>query len=180
MPVRNEEAYIERSLGAVLDQSYGLEHLQVLVVDGQSDDRTRELAESMGRKSGADLRVLDNPGRTAPCAMNVGLREARGEVIVRVDGHCEIGEHYVAHAARRLLAGDADGVGGPLETVGETATARAIAAAMGSRFGVGGVAFRTAGEGTPDREPMAAAMARAVAVSPTVSSGPPTPSASPA
>ncbi|MEM1180060.1 MAG: glycosyltransferase family 2 protein [Acidobacteriota bacterium] len=152
MPVRNEEAYIERSLGAVLRQSYGLDRLEILLVDGLSEDRTRQLARDLAEARGADLRILDNPGRTAPCAMNVGLRQARGEVIVRVDGHCEIGEHYVAHAVRRLVGGEADGVGGPLETVGETETARAIAAAMGSRFGVGGVAFRTSGEGAPDRE----------------------------
>lgn len=156
MPVRDEELYLERSLGAVLGQSYGLDRLEILVVDGRSRDRTRQLAVELAKSRGADLRVIDNPEQTAPFAMNAGLRQARGQILVRVDGHCEIGPTYVENAVRRLQAQQADGVGGPLETVGETPTARAIAAAMSSRFGVGGVAFRVSfrdgGESAPDRE----------------------------
>ncbi len=143
MPVRNEAGFIELSLGSVLAQSYGLDAMEILIVDGMSDDDTRQrIADIQGRVPEADIRILDNPGRTAPYALNIGIREAGGDVVVRVDGHCEIGPHYVAHAVEHLKHG-ADGVGGPLETVGEGATARAIAAAMSSRFGVGGVAFRT-------------------------------------
>lgn len=143
MPVRNEGAYIDISLGAVLRQSWGTADLEVLVLDGMSDDDTRARVRAwQERRPEVDLRILDNPGRIAPCAMNVGLRAARGDVIVRVDGHCEIGEHYVAHAVAHLQRGS-DGVGGPLTTLGEGPTAQAIAAAMGSRFGVGGSAFRT-------------------------------------
>ena len=152
MPVRDEEAYLERSLGAGLDQSYGLDRLEILLVDGRSKDRTRQLAVELAEARGADLRIIDNPEQTAPFAMNAGLRQARGQILVRVDGHCEIGPAYVENAVRRLMAREADGVGGPLETIGETRTARAIAAAMSSKFGVGGVAFRTAGAGEPDRE----------------------------
>lgn len=143
MPVRNEGAFIEKSLGSVLRQSYGLERMQILVVDGMSDDDTRERVRRLEQDHpDAGIELLDNPGRIAPCALNVGLRRAHGEVIVRVDGHCQVGEHYVAHGVAHLANG-ADGVGGPLETLGETPTARAIALAMSSRFGVGGVAFRT-------------------------------------
>lgn len=153
MPVRNEGPYIDISLGAVLRQSWGLENMEILVLDGMSDDDTRQrVAAWQERFPHADLRVLDNPGRIAPCAMNVGLRAATGDVIVRVDGHCEIGVHYVAHAVAHLKHG-ADGVGGPLTTVGEGLTAVAIAAAMSSRFGVGGSAFRTTesdGDAAPD------------------------------
>ena len=143
MPVRNEGSFIDLSLGSVLGQSYGLERMEILVVDGMSDDDTRDRVRRLQQEhDGADIRILDNPGRIAPCALNVGIRHARGEIIVRVDGHCEVGEHYVAHAVAHLEHG-ADGVGGPLETLGDGPTAEAIAAAMSSRFGVGGVAFRT-------------------------------------
>ncbi|MCG8460674.1 MAG: glycosyltransferase family 2 protein [Holophagales bacterium] len=152
MPVRNEGAYIERSLGAVLAQSYGLGNMQILVVDGLSDDDTRErVAAIRERHPEATIELLDNPGRTAPCALNLGISRATGEVVVRVDGHCEIGTDYVANGVHHLSEGVADGVGGPLETVGETPTARAIAAAMGSPFGVGNSAFRTSEPGGPAR-----------------------------
>ena len=143
MPVRNEASFIELSLGSVLAQSYGLDAMEILIVDGMSDDETRKrIADIQNRVPEADIRILDNPSRTAPYALNIGAKEAAGEVVVRVDGHCEIGPHYVAHAVEHLRNG-ADGVGGPLETIGEGATAKAIAVAMSSRFGVGGVAFRT-------------------------------------
>ena len=158
MPVRNEGAYIDISLGAVLRQSWGLDNLEILVVDGMSDDDTRRrVAVWQEKMPEADLRVLDNPGRIAPCAMNVGLKAARGEVLVRVDGHCEVGAHYVAHAVAHLRHG-ADGVGGPLTTLGQGITATAIAAAMSSPFGVGGSAFRTtARTGEPGGESESAA-----------------------
>jgi hypothetical protein len=86
---------------------------------------------------------VDNAGRIAPTGLNAALRVARGEIIVRVDGHCEIATDYVRRCVECLGREQVEGVGGPIETVGETAVARAIAAAMSSRFGVGGSAFRT-------------------------------------
>jgi succinoglycan biosynthesis protein ExoA len=97
------------------------------------------------RLAASDARVtlVDNPGRIAPTALNAALAVARGEMVVRVDGHCEIAPDYVSRCVAHLAAGEADGVGGPLETVGETPIARVIAVAMSSGFGVGGAAFRT-------------------------------------
>ena len=146
MPVRNEAAYIERSLGTVLAQDYPADCLEILVVDGLSTDGTREavLAHAAQRPG---LRLLDNPGRIAPAALNVGLSQARGEIVVRVDGHCEIAPDYVRRCVEHLQAGfegaPIEAVGGPIETVAESDEAAAIALAMSSWFGVGGSAFRT-------------------------------------
>jgi hypothetical protein len=74
--------------------------------------------------------------------LNAAIAQARGEIVVRVDGHCEIARNYVSRCVHHLRAG-VDAVGGPLETVGETPCARAIALAMSSTFGVGNAAFRT-------------------------------------
>ncbi|HLA24159.1 MAG TPA: glycosyltransferase family 2 protein [bacterium] len=151
MPVRNEVRHIQASLDAVLTQDYPAGRMEVLVVDGMSEDETREIVRRTveHRHPGAPpVALLDNPSRIVPAGLNIGLRRARGEVIIRVDGHCEIARDYIRQCVRSLARTDADCVGGPIETVGETPVAQAIAAAMSSPFGVGNAAFRT----TRDRE----------------------------
>jgi len=146
MPVRNEAAYIARSLGAVLAQDYPADCLEILVVDGMSNDGTRQAVLA---QAAADprVRLLDNPAGIVPPGLNIGIGQARGEIIVRVDGHCEIASDYVRRCVQHLLAGHdgapVEAVGGPIETIGETDEAAAIALAMSSWFGVGGSAFRT-------------------------------------
>ena len=148
LPVRNEEAYIRGALDSLLAQDYPPERTEILVVDGQSDDRTREIVETIANdRPDPAIRLVDNPERIAATALNRGLVEARGEIVARVDGHCEVQPGHLEAAVEALHADQADCVGGPVETVGETPTAKAIAAAMASRFGVGDSAFRV----DPDR-----------------------------
>ncbi len=142
MPVRNEAAYIERSLGAVLSQDYPPEKLQIIVADGMSDDGTRQLLQDFQAQH-PQLTVIDNPGRIVPKALNAAIPLARGEILIRVDGHCQVAQDYVRCCVQHLQGGEVDGVGGPTETVGETRLARWIALAMSSPFGVGGSSFRT-------------------------------------
>lgn len=142
MPIRNEADFIARSLGAVLSQDYPSDRLDVIVADGCSDDGTEELVRAI---AASDLRVtlVANTGRIVATGLNQALALAKGEIIVRVDGHCEIAPDYVRNCVTHLRRGEADGVGGPLETVGQNPIARAIAVAMSSAFGVGNSAFRT-------------------------------------
>jgi succinoglycan biosynthesis protein ExoA len=139
--VRNEAAFIERSLGAVLAQDYKRDRMEVIVADGMSDDGTRALIESFQRDY-RNLRLIDNPQRIVSTGLNAALREVKGEIIVRVDGHCEIASDYVSRCVSHLTNNQAECVGGPVETIGESYTAQAIAAAMSSPFGVGGSGFR--------------------------------------
>ena len=143
MPVRNDALFIERSLRAVLAQDYAQDRMEVIIADGLSEDGTREIigAVSKGRPN---VSLIDNPGRIVSTGLNAGLRLAKGDIIVRVDGHCEIASDYVRRCVEHLAADEIDCVGGPLETLGETYRARVIAAAMSSTFGVGGSAFRVA------------------------------------
>lgn len=134
MPVRNEEDFIARSLGAVLAQAYPPEAMEILVVDGDSTDATREVIRSL---PGAErVRIVPNPARNQAAGMNAALRVARGEIIVRVDGHTIIAPDYVRQCVATLDETGADNVGGCMTPVGVTPTGKAIAAAARSRFAV--------------------------------------------
>lgn len=134
MPVRNEEGFIARSLGAALAQDYPPERVEVIVADGQSEDHTREVIASL---PGAErVQVVDNPQRRQAFGLNLALRQARGEIIVRVDGHTIIAPDYVRQCVQALQESGAVNVGGRMEPLGATPMGRAIAAAGASRFGV--------------------------------------------
>ncbi|HLH29636.1 MAG TPA: glycosyltransferase family 2 protein [Terriglobia bacterium] len=141
MPIRNEEQYIAEAVTAVLNQTYPSDKIEILVVDGMSDDRTRQIINSL--PSASSIRILDNPKRIVPAGLNIGIRAARGEIIARVDGHAVIEPSYVASVVSMLNGGNLACVGGPIETVNSTFTGKTIAEAMSSRFGVGNSAFRT-------------------------------------
>lgn len=143
MPVRNESEFIERGLRAIFSQTYPDDLLEIIIADGQSTDHTRRMIESLKDETQIPITVIDNPRRIAPTGLNLAVANARGEIIIRVDGHCEIEPDYVANCVKYLRTGRAEGVGGPIETIGENTVARAIALAMSSTFGVGGSAFRT-------------------------------------
>lgn len=141
MPVRNEGGYIQRSLPAVLAQDYPQERMEILVVDGMSGDGTREYIYDQQRHI-PNLYLLDNPAYIVPVGLNIAIAKAKGEIVVRVDGHCVIAPDYVRRCVEYLEREPVVGVGGPMETVGETPIARTIALAMSSPFGVGNSAFR--------------------------------------
>jgi glycosyltransferase involved in cell wall biosynthesis len=141
LPIRNEELYLRRSLDAVLRQDYPQEKVETIIADGMSTDGSREIIREY-QAAHPSISLIDNPGKIAPIGLNQALALARGEIIIRVDGHCEIAPDYVRHCVQHILEEAVDGVGGAMETVGETWVAQAIALAMSSRFGVGDSAFR--------------------------------------
>lgn len=149
MPVRNEAAFIKRSLEAVLAQNYPHERIEIIVADGMSTDSTREIVQSIqARHADCNLLLINNPGKIAPAGLNVAIAQAQGAIIVRVDGHCEIAQDYIKSCVKHLLNDSIECVGGPIETMGETTIGRIIAVALRSPFGVGGATFRTANDKT--------------------------------
>jgi len=150
VPVRNEERHVERCLYSLARQEYPRERLEVIVVDGRSDDATRPIVSRFAAETTMDVRLLDNPRRATAAGLNIGLQAAHGDVIVRVDGHAALAPDYVRRGVAALTETGADCVGGVIESEGDTYLGRAIALAMSSRFGVGGAAFRVGGEGPAD------------------------------
>lgn len=135
MPVRNESAAIRAALGSALAQTY--DPIEVLVVDGESQDDTREQVAAMSAQD-PRIRLLHNPERAISPALNVALAAARGTYLARMDGHATVNPEYVANGVAHLLA-DAQlaAVGGIRAGQATTPTGRAIALALSSPFGVG-------------------------------------------
>jgi len=175
LPIRNEASSIAEVLRAVLNQDYSRDLIELIVADGMSDDGTREIVRELAEQD-PRLRLLDNPRRTTPAGLNVGIRAARGAVIVRGDGHGVLPPNYVRECVAVLSGaqggqeekqkvesrkqksedeGDGRGtkvgpllvVGGALDSVGRGGVGEAIAIAMRSKFGVGNSPFRTLDSG---------------------------------
>ncbi len=134
IPARNEEAAICAALDSVLAQTY--DHLQVVVVDGGSTDATRELIAGRMQRD-PRVEMLTNLVPSIPMSLNLALSQARGTWLVRVDAHSTVPPTYVAQLVDRLREGTWAGVGGRKDGVGLVPAGRAIAAALGSKFGVG-------------------------------------------
>lgn len=143
VPCRNEATYIRGLLDSLLATSYPRDQLEVLIVDGMSDDGTRDVIAEYARRH-PWIRLLDNPKRTTPCALNLGICRARGTVILRMDAHAHYPPNYVADLVAWLERTGADNVGGACVTLpgAATVTARAIAAALAHPFGIGDARFR--------------------------------------
>lgn len=152
LPTYNEEEAIQECLEAILQQDYPHEHIEVLVVDGMSDDatvtRVKQVIEQAARQeqNGISFRILQNPARELASAWNLAAEQASGDVIALVVAHSVIAEDFVSRAVHHLQHDDADVVGGPYRMVGKGILGRAIAAAMSCPFGVGQSLYRYGGD----------------------------------
>jgi glycosyltransferase involved in cell wall biosynthesis len=144
VPIRNEEKYIGTCLKSLLEQSLPCDSYEIIVVDGRSSDRSKEIVEQI-QHDFPSVRCLDNPAAIAPVAMNIGIRNARGKVIIRADGHNFYPRTYIENCVKYLDQTGADNVGGPWLTVpaDKNFGARLVAAILSNPFGVGGSRFRT-------------------------------------
>jgi succinoglycan biosynthesis protein ExoA len=141
LPTLNEEKFIEDCLNGLLEQDYPTV-VEILVVDGRSTDRTREIVESYG----PPVRLLDNPRVTAAAAMNVGIEHCQTELFVRVDAHSTYATNYVSQSVKTSLETGASVVGGPMRPQGTTPFGEAVAAVTSSPLGVGPGKFHYATE----------------------------------
>ncbi len=143
IPCRNERAHIRGCLASVLATDYPRDRLEVLVADGMSTDGTGGLVAEIAQAH-PQVRLLANPGRIVPTALNLALREATGDVILRLDAHNEYPPEYVPRLVGWLVRTGADNVGGAWVTRpgANTVTAKAIAAALTHRFGIGNAQYR--------------------------------------
>ncbi|MEO9254422.1 MAG: glycosyltransferase, partial [Tepidiformaceae bacterium] len=145
IPCLNEERYIVNLLDSLAAQDYGANGIEVLVADGGSTDRTRELVRDYPSKF-SRLELVDNPRRITVGGLNAGMDEARGDCWIIIGAHSHVRMDFVRASVEALKRTGAACVGGPIDTVGEGVAGKAIAAAMSSPFGVGNAKFRYADE----------------------------------
>jgi hypothetical protein len=143
LPCRNEVRSIGSCLESILASAYPREQLQVLVADGMSDDGTREIIEQYAANH-PYITLLDNPDHITPTGLNIALRAATGDVIMRMDAHATYPPEYIPRLVAALEETGADNVGTVVVTLpgDETAVARAIALGLSHPLGVGNSHFR--------------------------------------
>lgn len=145
IPCYNEERFIATVLENLLPQ-YPLSRFEIIVIDGMSEDGTRETVERfIAQHTEARVRLIDNPERNIPAALNLGIKAAEGEIIVRMDAHSVPSANYVRRAVEVLETRDAQVVGMPwrIAAGAQTPVARAIALAVAHPFGIGDAKYRT-------------------------------------
>jgi GT2 family glycosyltransferase len=138
VPCRNEEKHIGRCLESILENDYPKERMEILVLDGMSEDRTREIVAGYSERYPL-IRLVENPKRHIPGAMNIGIKTAKGERILKMDAHSTYQKEYISRCVRYQDKYGAENAGGVWKMVpgADTAMARAIVLGLGSRFGSG-------------------------------------------
>lgn len=136
IPCRNEKKFISKCLDSIIKQDYPKDNLEVLVIDGMSEDGTKEISKSYAEKY-PFFQLLENPKKFTPFALNIGIKAARGEIIVRMDAHAGYEKDYISKCVFHLMESGADNVGGAIKTLPakNTLEARAVAYSLSSPFG---------------------------------------------
>lgn len=157
MPVYNESKYIAKCIDSLLEQDYPIDDMEWVFVDGASPDNTKAIIEEYIQKYPDLIRVYNNPNKTVPYAMNIGIQNTVGKYIVRLDAHAEYQRDYISQCVHFLDTTDADNVGGHFNTRARTKMGSRIALMLSSKFGVGNAQFRVRGaDGYVDTVPFGA------------------------
>lgn len=143
-PIYNEEKYIKNCIESILKQDYPKEDLEIIFIDGMSTDGTRLIVKEYAKQY-PHIRLIDNPKRIVPVAMNIGIRESIGDVIIRLDAHAQYDNNYFSTLTKALYDLDADNVGSVCITdvLNKTPKTLAIREVLSNKFGVGNSVFRT-------------------------------------
>lgn len=128
-------------------QDYPKDEMEVFLVDGMSKDGTREII-SQYTKNYQFFKLLDNPQKFTPFALNIGIKQAKGEYVIRMDAHAEYQSDYISKCVKYSLETGADSVGGAIRTLPakNTLQAKAVAIVLSNFFGAGDSSFRIGSE----------------------------------
>jgi len=143
IPVLNEENYIATCLDSILESDFPMENMEILLVDGGSQDKTVDIVKEYMTKY-ANIQLLKNPQKIVPVAMNIGIREAKGDYIVRLDAHASYLKDYFSKLIAWHQKLDADNIGGIVQTevINASPKTNAIKKVLSHPLGVGNSDFR--------------------------------------
>jgi len=144
IPCRNEKDHIKNFLWNLIKQDYNNKNLEIIIIDGNSQDGTKDIIQQFIKKY-KNMKLLINPDKIVPISLNMGIKKARGEIIIRMDVHALYPKDYISKLVYWIKKLEADNVGGQCETVSFTQSlkSKAIAAASASFIAVGNAWFRT-------------------------------------
>jgi len=134
---RNEEKYIGKCLDSIISQNYPKEKIEVLIIDGMSEDKMKEIVKNYSENY-PFIKIFENPQRYTSFGLNVGIKNSKGKIIIRMDAHASYEKDYISKCLKYLKEYNVDNVGGVIKTLPakNTIVAKAIALALSSRFGV--------------------------------------------
>ena len=148
MPVLNEEKHLKTAVSSIFEQKGLIEgKVEVILAIGPSTDQTKEVAEEL--KAEYPVTIVPNPTGKTPAGLNLAIKVAKNDVIVRVDAHSQLSPEYTSLALQILNETGAANVGGVMKAEGEAPIQRAVAWAYGSRFGLGGGSYHVGGLAGP-------------------------------
>jgi len=150
IPCRDEEKFIKECINSIIANDYPKERLEILIVDGMSEDRTREIVKSYIEKY-PYIKLLNNSQKYTPFALNIGIKQAKGEIIMRMDAHATYKNDYISKCLKYLNEYKADNVGGIWITMSKknTLVGKSIAFALSHPFGAGNAYYRMGGQQEP-------------------------------
>ena len=139
LPIRNEERFIAKTLDSILSQSFD-EEIEILIADGMSTDGTREIIKDYQDNHGS-IHLIDNPEKIVSVGFNRALSLAKGDIIIRVDGHTSIYQEFFKKIIKNLIDKNCDSTGGLINPEGDSVISKIITIATSSKFGVGNSKF---------------------------------------
>lgn len=143
IPMRNEERFVGKCLASVIEQEFPRNSLQIVVVDGNSADNSRQIVKDYMRQFGF-ISLFDNPQKITPISMNIGIKHSKGDIIIILSAHSFVPKDFVAKNVKYLESSGADCVGGTIELLNSSATyfGKIISFVLVSPFGVSNSLFR--------------------------------------
>jgi len=156
IPCLNEEKYIENCLNSIINSDYKKENLELLVVDGMSDDKTREIVKEYEKKY-KYIKLIDNTKKTAPIAMNIGIKSSCGEFVFIISAHAKYETNYFSKLVENIIELDASCVGPLLITdvKNKTKKSNSIKKVLSHKLGVGNASFRIGSDEVKDVDTVA-------------------------
>ena len=116
LPIRNEFQFLSKALSSIINQKFPVNNFEIIISDGGSTDGTLEIINSIIQDN-SNVYLIDNPQKIVSTGFNLALNKAKGDIIIRVDGHCEISPDYLEKCNNLLKSNDADIVGGVIDTI---------------------------------------------------------------